>query len=468
MSMNTVNHHGETQMMLSVKPGSRYLWRGDEIFFWMGDTAWLMFHQLTREEIDLYLQNRAQKGFNVIQTVAVHHLPAENVYGRKAFKGAGVDGPDDEGMDSYWALIDWTIHRAAQLGLYIAMLPHWGNVSNELTVEAMVSYVHFLADRYKNALNLIWLTGGDIRGDERPEYWQAMGAVLRKNIKGQLISYHPFGRTSSLDFFPEEDWLDFHMFQSGHRRYDQQSLDCWYDTGAGRYYGEDNWRYVRDAMAQVPVKPVLDGEPSYEHIPQGLHVASEPYWTPQQVRRYGWWSVLAGGAGFTYGHNSIMQFYPGRGDGAFFVRYPWKDALHAPGAGALCHMANLMRTLLDRVTRQAVGAGLDPANYVASVCRPCEDLLRGPSAWKDADKTQRIMAFAVGDYVLCYTYEGLPITIKLDLRQNKKQVAVWWMDPESGVQSYGGIVAAGDFPVTFTPPVGDFSHTDWLLMLRYS
>ena len=139
MSMNTVNHHGETQMMLSVKPGSRYLWRGDEIFFWMGDTAWLMFHQLTREEIDLYLQNRAQKGFNVIQTVAVHHLPAENVYGRKAFKGAGVDGPDDEGMDSYWALIDWTIHRAAQLGLYIAMLPHWGNVSNELTVEAMVS-----------------------------------------------------------------------------------------------------------------------------------------------------------------------------------------------------------------------------------------------------------------------------------------------------------------------------------------
>lgn len=40
-------------------------------FFYQGDTAWELFHRTTREEADLYLQNRASKGFNVIQAVAL-------------------------------------------------------------------------------------------------------------------------------------------------------------------------------------------------------------------------------------------------------------------------------------------------------------------------------------------------------------------------------------------------------------
>jgi hypothetical protein len=33
----------------------------------LGDTAWELFHRLTREEADLYLKDRAAKGFTVIQ-----------------------------------------------------------------------------------------------------------------------------------------------------------------------------------------------------------------------------------------------------------------------------------------------------------------------------------------------------------------------------------------------------------------
>lgn len=40
-------------------------------FFYQGDTAWELFHRTTREEADIYLQNRASKGFNVIQAVAL-------------------------------------------------------------------------------------------------------------------------------------------------------------------------------------------------------------------------------------------------------------------------------------------------------------------------------------------------------------------------------------------------------------
>lgn len=55
---------------------------------------------------------------------------------------------------------------------------------------------------------------------------------------------------------------------------------------------EDNWRYVEDALSMTPLKPVLDAEPSYEGIPQGLHDPAQPLWRDCDVRRYGYWSVL--------------------------------------------------------------------------------------------------------------------------------------------------------------------------------
>ena len=43
-------------------------------FFYLGDTAWELFHRLNREEGRSYLQDRAKKGFTVIQAVAVADL----------------------------------------------------------------------------------------------------------------------------------------------------------------------------------------------------------------------------------------------------------------------------------------------------------------------------------------------------------------------------------------------------------
>src|SRR5688500_11348347 len=41
-----------------------------EPFFWLADTAWELFHGLDRSETEQYLQDRAQKGFTVVQAVA--------------------------------------------------------------------------------------------------------------------------------------------------------------------------------------------------------------------------------------------------------------------------------------------------------------------------------------------------------------------------------------------------------------
>ena len=40
-------------------------------FFWLGDTAWELFHRLNREETIEYLDTRKAQGFNVILAVAL-------------------------------------------------------------------------------------------------------------------------------------------------------------------------------------------------------------------------------------------------------------------------------------------------------------------------------------------------------------------------------------------------------------
>src|SRR5690606_18692678 len=146
------------------------------------------------------------------------------------------------------------------------------------------AYATFLAKRYGDRSNIIWLNGGDVFGSDSLEIWNIIGETLRANDPNHLITFHPRGRTMSSTLFHNEEWLDFNMFQSGHRRYDQ-------DTASNSHrFGEDNWRYVQVEYNLKPVKPTLDGEPSYEGIPQGLHDPSEPFWTDRDSRRYGYWS----------------------------------------------------------------------------------------------------------------------------------------------------------------------------------
>ena len=72
---------------LRVAADGRHLLRADgRPFFYLADTAWSLFHRLTREEADLYLRNRAAKGFTVIQAVALSEndgLRTPNAYGER-------------------------------------------------------------------------------------------------------------------------------------------------------------------------------------------------------------------------------------------------------------------------------------------------------------------------------------------------------------------------------------------------
>ena len=274
LAQNVLAQPDPSLSWLSVSENGRFLVQenGDP-FFWLGDTGWLLFSKLNREEAEAYLEDRAAKGFNVVQVMVLHELFLANAYGDSALLAGNVaqprttpgNSPESEEEYDFWDHVDYVVDLAEQKGLYMALVPIWGsNVrSGRVSLDQATRYAAWLAQRYADHPHVIWLNGGDTRGSQNTEIWNAIGNQLHQHAPRHLITFHPFGRAQSSRWFHEAKWLDFNMFQSGHRRYDQDDTEL--------AYGEDNWRYVRDDYALSPIKPTLDGEPSYEGIPQGLH-----------------------------------------------------------------------------------------------------------------------------------------------------------------------------------------------------
>lgn len=224
---------------------------------------------------------------------------------------------------------------------------------------------------------------------------------------------------------------------------------------------EDNWRYVEQSLAVEPMKPVLDGEPSYENIPQGLHHGTEPRWTAADVRRYAYWSVFAGACGHTYGCNEIMQFYRPGISPAYFARTPWWEALDFPGFGQMQHLKNLMLTFPyeERVPDQSVVAASDrwqaESEALPVVRVPQEQLpvagtiVPADSAWV-VKKYNRLAATRGDDYLLVYNYTGRPMQIDLTKIAGKAKRA-WWYYPVTGEYTYIG--ECKNRVVEFVPPI---------------
>ncbi|MFT3746533.1 MAG: glycoside hydrolase family 140 protein [Pyrinomonadaceae bacterium] len=432
---------------LKISSNHRYFTQNGKPFFWLGDTGWLLFVKCTREETIKYLDTRQQQGFNVVQLMVLHDLKkAKNVYGDEALSERDVSKPvvtpgndfkDPEQYD-YWDHVEWVVDEAAKRGIYAALVPVWGSNVKEGSVNETqaAAYAKFLAERFRDKSNIIWLNGGDLRGDQGTAVWKTIGSTLRKYDKNHLITFHPRGRTSSSEWFHEESWLDFNMFQSGHRNYKQ-------DNSPGEHhFGEDNWRYAAIDYALQPVKPLLDGEPSYENIPQGLHDPKMPRWNDADVRRYAYWSVFAGGAGFTYGENSMIQFYKkGDKDPAYGAEIDWRESINSPGANQMQFLKKLMlsKPYFERV----------PANEIVA---------------NQGEKYQYIAATRGRNYAFLYSYVGRTIEVKMGAFTGKV-VKFRWFDPRTGAYVKGGSVKNSG-TATFDPPGAEKPGNDWVLVLE--
>ncbi len=409
-------------------------------FFWLGDTAWELFHRLTREEAEQYLKNRAARRFSVIQAVALAELDGlgePNAYGNIPLRANDPAQPDE----AYFSHVDWIVARANALGMYVGFLPTWGDKWNRkggtgpeiFTPENAQRYGEWLGRRYKDA-GIIWILGGD-----RPVETEAHFAIVRAMARGlraghggtQLMTLHPPGGNGSSSWFHEDDWLDFNMRQNGHvaeftGRYDQTRVD--YD--------------------RTPTKPVLDGEPIYEDHPVSFDAKKQGHSIASDVRRPLYWNLFTGAFGHTYGHHSVWQMWSSGRKPINNPLMPWTEAIRQPGAAQMQHARALMesRPILTRVPDSTI---IVPGPVATSV----------PGAGRYQMVATRD---AGGSYAMVYAPGGRPFAVRMGAITGTR-VKAWWFNPRAG-----GATAIGTFANTgervFTPP-DPGEMLDWVLVL---
>jgi hypothetical protein len=422
---------------LRVSDNRRFLVREDgSPFFYLGDTAWELFHRLNREETTTYLDDRAAKGFNVIQAVALAELDGLNTPSAMGAKPL-IDNDPTRPNEAYFRHVDWVIDEANRRGMYVGLLPTWGDKVNKkwgagpevFTPENARVYGEFLGKRYKDR-GILWILGGDrpVENDTHRKIWDAMAEGIRSGDGGtHLISYHPMGGQSSHDSVGDAGWIDFHMLQSGHSVRD----------GA-------NYEQIARLYELEPAKPCLDAEPRYEDHPVDWKPEEKGWFDEHDVRKAVYWSVFAGGCGVTYGCHDIWQFLADGRQPVGHARNPWTHGLTLPGSGQMRHLKNLMlsRPYLERIPDQSLIVG-DPG--------------------RGAEHMQATRA-GDGSYAFVYVPMKKPVTIELGKLANK--VVATWYSPRDGSTRPAGEFEhsrTARYQRTFEPP--DDEGPDWVLVI---
>lgn len=423
-----------TFAQFSVSPNKRYLLKDGKPFFWLGDTAWELFHRLNKTEADTYLKKRSEQGFTVVQAVVlaeIDGLNEPNANGDKPLLNNDPAKPNEK----YFEHVDYIIDKAASYNINIALLPTWGDKvfastwgkGPEIFDEKSISvYGIWLANRYKNRKNIIWVTGGDRipRDIKDVNTWRALGtAIMKATDNKAVISFHPQPNAlGSAEWFHKDDWLSFNMFQTGHCR-DEKVYDK-----------------ISTVYNMQPYKPVLDGEPIYEDHPVCFNPKDLGLSSAYDVRKSAYLDLFAGAFGHTYGCHDIWQMRSDKFESVNGANITWSTAIDLPGANQMKFVRRLIesRPVLDRVPDQSV---VVENNAVAA---------------------ERIQATRGKDYIFVYSAAGQPFTVNAG-KISGSQTKAYWYNPRNGETK-----AIGSFSNQqsnkFSPPRAGYGH-DWVLVL---
>lgn len=423
--------------MKTLQVQGRYLcWDNGDPFFYLGDTAWEILHRLNRNEMEHFFAQRARQGFTVIQAVALAEfegVTVPNAYGRLPLQFTnGLPDPAKPDLAdgySYWAHVDFAVECAAKHGLFLVLLPTWGDKFNLcwgkgpeiFTEENAQSYGRFIAQRYKDNWNIIWMLGGDrpLEAAHR-RIVDAMAAGIRAVDGHHLITFHPPGAQESTSFVGDADYIDFHTAQTGH--------------GIEKCYTSDGVMLKMQALSD---KPFMDSEPRYEDHPACFDTNLGLFWGADEVRQNAYWNVFAGACGHTYGNHSIWSMT--REASAYFP-FTWQDALLHEGAEQVGFVKQL------RLSR----------DYAS--------LRHAPELLLEHFEGMGHMVAAMGTgYAYAYSPLGVPFTLDLDGFKGAKCLKASWFDPREGKEALFAVLPA-EGKNLFVPP-SQGKGCDWVLIL---
>lgn len=315
--------------MLRVSKEKKIILKDGKPFFYLADTCWSAFTNITKEEWAYYLYKRKAQGFNTIQ---INILPQWDASDTDLCFKPFVDDNPYELNEEYFEHAYQMCVQAKEQGFELALVVLWCNYvphtwasqmfsQGILPFDCLENYVNKVHETFSK-LNPIYIISGDTDFPEKETemYYISVARQLKSLAPDCLFTTHIKGRYS---YIPEEllECLDLCFYQSGHNAKD---LTMPYSLS-------------EEMQRKYPDKPLINSEPCYEQM--GYSGKMYGRWTREDVRRAAYVSVLSGAcAGITYGaagiyswHKADKGFMTKLGEG-FDTPKSYQEAMNFPGA----------------------------------------------------------------------------------------------------------------------------------------
>lgn len=431
-----VRYHGSNPLYrhgaLRVSKNRRYLEHADGTpFFWMGDTAWNGLIKSSPQEWEWYLNDRAAKGFTVIQTIATHwNAGAADSRGRTAYTGIERISIDP----AFFADTDLRQNAINAHGLISSTILAHDSGRNgpspgmRLPDAQVLVLVRYLIARY-GAHQVAWSLAGDrlyrYPGDDR---WKRIGRAVFGEHPVRLATVHAGPKVWAAEDFRGEPWYSFNGYQSGH--WDGEVYLRWLCEGPPA----QDWR-------KEPGLPSINLEPNYEGYQSGT--SGKPF-TDAEVRRAAYWSLLvAPTAGVGYGAHGLWSWQASAAAAANHpeagVARPWTEALGFPGSTGMKHAKSLFTSI--------------PWWRLA----PAQELLAEQPGDQDVRHFAAMAQTSDRALALCYIPLGDAVTVRTSALDHPREAH--WYNPRSG--KWAARVPVRGYRQTFQPP----DDGDWVLVI---
>jgi hypothetical protein len=413
---------------LRVEAGKRYpIDASGNPFFMVADTAWTLPQRLQKTAASQYLADRKSRGFNALLMELIERKvaqpPSQNAYGDKPFLGT-VSGSGcnvacydfSKPNEAYWAHVDWLMDEVERLGFLAVVTPSYVGytgssaqgwyrdmLANGTTV--MRNYGRFLANRYKNHQNILWVEAGDYNFANR-DIVRAVASGINDVIPGALQTAHNARGNGALEYWPSESWLNVNNIY----------------TSDANVVAEAKTAYGLSTMPFFLVEAKYEGEGASERT----------------VRAQAYQAVLSGAFGQFLGNAPLWRYDTG-----------WQTAMNSIGSRSMTQLAN---TFTSRAWWKLV---------------PDNDHTFLKTGYGSGGTLS--VAGLASDKSFAMLYLVTSNTVSIDMSKLAgPRVTATWRDPTNGTQTAvaGSPFTASAGARSIAPPgMNATGNTDWVLIL---
>lgn len=342
---NPLRQHGG---FLKVSANGRYLTFADGTpFFWLGDTWWAV--PSANVPFDVFKRQvdaRLAQGYTAFQAHG-HRAIFTDAKGRGVGALEATRTPDAETL-RYWREVDRYIVHADARGLVGSIGFAGHSLLDAPSLDDLKRLWHYYIARY-GAYAITFLITQEYNARlgnaaERVPKLLALGRFIKETDPyHRAMTVHPWTHGSDAREAWSETWLDFIMFQAGHKKF----------ASAEFYWGV----FGRDVH-----RPMIEAEANYEGFTStnfNVNVSA--------VRRSAYTALQGGCCGFTYGAQGLYAGVLDRKHPMTTAQWgpvlTWEEGLQLPGGAQLQHLRACYESVAWWKLEPALGA-VEPAGDV--------------------------------------------------------------------------------------------------------